>query len=90
MPGGQGINLMSDTAAQLDLAEKLIRIAGMEADLRLKELQRGNLQSDTSWKDRQRAFLPWQFMLSALTVAFTAGAGLAAGVFALARWKVGG
>ncbi len=89
MPGGQGINLMGDTSAQLDLAEKLIRIASLEADLRLKELQRGNLQSDTNWDDRQRAFLPWQFMLSALTVAFTAGAGLAAGVFALARWKVG-
>ena len=81
---------MSDTSAHLDLAEKLIRIAGLEADLRIKELQRGNLQSDTNWKDRQRAFLPWQVMLSALTVGFTAGAGLAAGVFALARWKVGG
>ncbi|MBV1834973.1 hypothetical protein [Novacetimonas pomaceti] len=70
---------MSDTTTHhldLDLAEKVLKIA--------------NLQADSDLKNAQRAFLPWQFMLSALGLAFTADAGLAAGVFALMKWKVGG
>lgn len=62
----------------------------LDLDLAEKVLKMANLQADTALKDSQRAFLPWQFMVSALTLAFTAGAGLAAGVFALMRWKVGG
>ena len=70
---------MSETTTthlDLDLAEKVLKIA--------------NLHADSELKNAQRAFLPWQFMLSALGLAFTAGAGLAAGVFALMKWKVGG
>lgn len=70
---------MSDTATHhldLDLAEKVLKIA--------------NLHADSELKNAQRAFLPWQFLISALALAFTAGAGLAGGIFALVRWKVGG
>ncbi len=69
---------MSDAryTIDLDLHEKLLKIV--------------NLQVDSQLKLSQRAFLPWQFTLSVVTVAFTAGAALMAGVFALARWKVGG
>ncbi len=69
---------MSDAryTLDLDLHEKLLKIV--------------NLQVDSQLKLSQRAFLPWQFMLSAVAVAFTAGAGLMAAIFTLARWKVGG
>ena len=73
-----GCTSMSDAryTIDLDLHEKLLKIV--------------NLQVDSQLKLSQRAFLPWQFTLSVVTVAFTAGAALMAGVFALARWKVGG
>ncbi|KXV33116.1 hypothetical protein AD940_14335 [Gluconobacter thailandicus] len=69
---------MSETTAHLDLdlVEKVLKIA--------------NLQADSDLKNAQRSFLPWQFLVSALALAFTAGAGLVAGLFALVRWKVGG
>lgn len=69
---------MSDApyTLDLDLQEKLLKIV--------------NLRVDTQLKLTQRAFLPWQFAVSIAAVAFTAGAGLMAAVFALARWKVGG
>ncbi|ACI50344.1 hypothetical protein Gdia_0550 [Gluconacetobacter diazotrophicus PA1 5] len=69
---------MSDTTAHpdLDLAEKVLKIA--------------NLHADSELKNAQRFFLPWQFLVSALALAFTAGAGLTGGLFALIRWKVGG
>lgn len=69
---------MSDApyTLDLDLHEKLLKIV--------------NLQVDSQLKLAQRAFLPWQFMLSAVALAFTAGAGLMAAVFTLARWKAGG
>lgn len=70
---------MSETTTShldLDLAEKVLKIA--------------NLHADSELKNARRAFLPWRFMLSALGLAFTAGAGLAAEVFALMKCKVGG
>ena len=70
---------MSETTTDridLDLAEKLLKLA--------------NLQADTALKDTQRHFLPWQFMVAALTLAFAAGGGLVAGLFTLIRWKWGG
>ncbi len=69
---------MSDARYTLDvdLAEKLFKIA--------------NLQADSQLKMAQRAFLPWQFMVSALAVAFTAGAGLTAALYTVLRFKVGG
>lgn len=69
---------MSESTARLDLdlIEKILKIA--------------NLQADSDLKNTQRAFMPWQFLISALALAFTAGAGLMGGLFALVRWKVGG
>lgn len=71
-------NIMSETTAidQLELAEKLLKIA--------------NLHADTELKDTQRHFLPWQFAVSALAVGITAGFGICGGVFTLFKMHFGG
>lgn len=74
-------NIMSETTTsppidQLELAEKILKIA--------------NLHADTELKDTQRHFLPWQFAVSALAVGITAGFGIAGGLFTLIKWHFGG
>lgn len=69
---------MSETSTNridLELFEKVLKIA--------------NLSADTALKDTQRHFIPWQFFLGALTLAFAAGGGLVAGIFSLIKWHYG-
>lgn len=70
---------MSETSTNridLELAEKVLKIA--------------NLQADTELKHKQSLYLPWQVIVPALSVGLTAGIAICAGIFALFKMHYGG
>lgn len=72
-------NIMSETSANridLELVEKILKIA--------------NLQADTELKNKQSYYLPWQVIVPALAVGVTAGVAICGGIFTLFKMHFGG
>lgn len=61
-----------------------------ELDLMERMFKVYNLQIDSSLKEKQSAFLPWQFAVTAFGVGAGAGAGLISAIWAFVKWRVGG